>query len=336
MERPSYQAILQLYASQRLVRLVRPDAPGAHFVVADDHSRAPYKTRPSSPVLGSIPSRVLFPNVGPSPSTADPRSSATAPEVPLDNGASTVFVNPVATVCDTSGDTSDTPDTPPHPGHSFLDDFVPRAISGSDWLAGSSAVINSTTSALNTTTTALNSTAAAVRQMFASSSDRLVGARPTSGADDTPRPRTNRDAPPPAPPAPPPPPTPQQFAELQLRYAALQRRVDELASRQNTEQRARAIEDDIEQRRKAAYEAANIPYSPRHDRPRSPSGSPFSLAPRHTEYRVAHKSIGYLRPADASNRPFEAVDGEVYVRSLAWLAHLRTRLELKDDFHYKN
>ena len=35
LERPSYQAILQLYASQRLVRLVRPDAPGAHFVVAD-------------------------------------------------------------------------------------------------------------------------------------------------------------------------------------------------------------------------------------------------------------------------------------------------------------
>ena len=30
------------------------------------------------------------------------------------------------------------------------------------------------------------------------------------------------------------------------------------------------------------------------------------------------------------------MDGEVYVRPLAWLAHLRTKLDLREDFHYKN
>lgn len=121
----------------------------------------------------------------------------------------------------------------------------------------------------------------------------------------------------------------------------MQRRVDELASRQSAEQRARAIDEEIELRRRTAYEAANLPYSPRSPAPPLPSGAPSPLGPRnmecrHTEYRIAHKSIGYLRPADASHKPFEAVDGEVYVRPLAWLAHLRTKLELKDDFQYKN
>lgn len=51
---------------------------------------------------------------------------------------------------------------------------------------------------------------------------------------------------------------------------------------------------------------------------------------------MSHKSIGYLRPAESSNKPFEAVDGEVYVRPLAWLAHLRTKLGLKDDLQYWN
>lgn len=284
-----------------------------------DHSRAPSKTRPSSPVIDSIPPRILFPTANspsPSPSTSSVPDRIDSRDNSPDDGGSTVFVQP-----------------PPASGHSFLDDFVPRGISGSDLLAGSSAVLAGSSAVLHSTTSALNSTASAVRQMFSSSSERPAGTRPALDPDDTPRVRTNRDAAPP-----PAPPTPQQFAELQLRYAALQRRVDDLASRQTAEQRVRAIEDDIEQRRKAAYEAANIPYSPRHDRPRSPTGSSLSLShgPRGVEYRIAHKSIGYLRPADASHRPFEAIEGEVYVRPLAWLAHLRTKLELKEDFHYKN
>ena len=30
------------------------------------------------------------------------------------------------------------------------------------------------------------------------------------------------------------------------------------------------------------------------------------------------------------------MEGELYVRRLAWLTHLRTKLELRDDFHYTN
>lgn len=30
------------------------------------------------------------------------------------------------------------------------------------------------------------------------------------------------------------------------------------------------------------------------------------------------------------------MDGDVFVRPLAWLAHLRSKLDLKDDFNYKN
>lgn len=286
---------------KRTTRRSKP--PTGPSSLADiDHSRAPSKTRASSPVIGPLPSRVLFPAAGTS-STAESHSSGLDPD-----------------------DCSDHP-SPGHPEHSFLDDFVPRAISGSDLIAGSSVVLQSTASALNTT-------AAAVRQMFGTSNDRPAGPRPTTDApkgpapDDTPRARAPGDAPPP--------PTPQQFAELQLRYAALQRRVDEMASRQSAEQRARAIDDEIEARRKTAYEAANLLYSPRP--PASPSfpGTPAPMTLRHAEYRIAHKSIGYLRPADASQKPFEAVDGEVYVRPLAWLAHLRTKLELKDDFQYKN
>lgn len=261
-------------------------------------------------MLDSVPSRILFPTVGSCLST-ESRSTAGSDDSHED-GSSTIFVDP------------------PPSGHSFLDDFVPRGISGSELLAGSSAVIHSTTSALNTTATALNSTGAAVRQMFGSSTERPAGPRPSVDPDDTLRVRSNRDAPPPAPP------TPQQFAELQLRYASLLRRVDELTSQQSAEQRARAIEDDIEQRRKAAYEAANIPCPPRHGFSCSPSRSTFSQAPGNIEYRIAHKSVGYLRPADTYNCPFEAVEGEVHVRPLAWLAHLRTKLELRDDFHYKN
>ena len=129
-----------------------------------DRSRAPSKTRPSSPVLDSLPSRILFPSAE-SSSSAESHSSAVDPDDSPDDGASTILVQPL--------------------GHSFLDDFVPRGISGSDLLAGSTAVIHSTSSALNHTATALNTTAAAVRQMFGSSSDRQAGPKATVGPDDT-------------------------------------------------------------------------------------------------------------------------------------------------------
>lgn len=130
-------------------------------------------------------------------------------------------------------------------------------------------------------------------------------------------------------------PTQQQFTDLQQQYEALKQQLDEVLARQSGDQRARTIDEDSERRRKEAYETAGLPYTPL----AAPSHSPAIAAPpapRQTEYRVSHKSVGYLRPADASNKPFEAMDGEVYVRLLAWLAHLRTKLDLKEDFHYKN
>ena len=293
--------------TKRTTRRSQPPASTASLA----GSRAPSKTRGPSPVIGpGSHSRVLFVTEdSPSPSaTGDDPDYAS----PLVDGGSTVVVR-------------SRPPSPPD--HSFLEDFIPRGISGSYFVAGSSSV-------LQTTASALNSTATAVLQMFGPASDRPAGSRPTMDAradapDDTPRARRAGDAAPPLP-------TPQQFAELQLRYAALQRRVDELASRQSAEQRARAIDDEIELRRKTAYEAANLPYSPRLNVPGSPLANPSPLGPRSVEYRVSHKSIGFLRPADPSLKPFEAVDGDVYVRPLAWLAHLRTKLELKEDFNYKN
>lgn len=143
-----------------------------------DHSRAPSKTRTSSPTLGTVDPRVLFPSTSSAPSPESPSSPGPNPE-----------------------------DFNPDLEHSFLDDFVPRAISGSDLITGSSIVLQSTASALNTT-------AAAVRQMFSSSTERPSGPRDAPrGPDDTLRARAPGDTAPRAP-GDAPPPTPQQFAEL--------------------------------------------------------------------------------------------------------------------------
>lgn len=133
------------------------------------------------------------------------------------------------------------------------------------------------------------------------------------------------------------PPTQEQFADMQQKYASIQRQLDDLLSAQSADRRAQAIEDDLELRRKAAYESAGIAYSPRPRLSLSQAGSPRAPNVHRTvEYRVSHKSIGFLRPADASQHPFEAIAGDVYVRPLAWLAHLSTKLDLKEDFNYKN
>lgn len=155
-------------------------------------------------------------------------------------------------------------------------------------IAGSSAVLHSTASALNTT-------ASAVHQMFNSSSDRSRA----RAADDASRPRTSGGPPPPDVDAPAPPPTAQQFAEIQERCLSLQRQMDALLSRQSTEQRARAIDDEIEQRRKDAYAAANILYTPRHATPAvSPTGSTLSLSPGpalwNTESAISPSAISDL------------------------------------------
>lgn len=205
------------------------------------------------------------------------------------------------------------------PDHSFFEHFVSLGLSGSDLLAGSSSI--------------LLDTAAAVRQMFSAESSRsqASGGR---GDDLPPRDRIRAAE---AEPHPNLPPTREQFADMQQKYHALQRQLDDLLSARSTEQRAQAIEDELELHRKAAYESAGIAYSPHPRVSPSPAGSPHAPGVhRPVEYRVNHKSVGFLRPADASHHPFEAVDGDVYVRPLAWLAHLRTQLDLKEDFGYKN
>lgn len=78
-------------------------------------------------------------------------------------------------------------------------------------------------------------------------------------------------------------------------------------------------------------------YSPHPRFCHSPAGSPRAHnVTRPIEYWVSHKSIGFRRPGDASHYPFEAMDGDVFVRPLARLAHLSTKLDLKDDFNNKN
>ena len=109
-------------------------------------------------------------------------------------------------------------------------------------------------------------------------------------------------------------PTFEQLAKMQRKYAALKKQMDDLLSKQTTQQRAQDIEREIELRCREAYERAGIPYTPRSSTTSTPGVSPVQHGLQPTEYRISHKSIGFLRPADAANKPFEAVDGEVYVR----------------------
>ena len=271
-----------------------------------------------------------------------PRSTLAGIDVPSSPAGldrSCVIFHPRSTSAD--GDVS-SESSPESFDRSFFEDFVPLGLSGSDLLAGSSAVLLNTAAALNTT----------VRQMFSAESSRSQASQ--GRAEDTARDRTRAagDLPPPdrnrgagVPPRVQArvvdddllPPTKEQFADIQQRYAAVQRQLDDLLSARSVEQRAQAIEDELELRRKAAYESAGIAYSPRPRVSPSPAGSPRPAGPgRSTEYRISHKSIGFLRPADASHHPFEAMEGDVYVRPLAWLAHLSTKLDLKEDVHYKN
>lgn len=309
----------------------RPHPPGTS---GTEHSRAPSKPRPSPRFVTSpsLPARVLFPAGGPSDSVdTSPASS------PSDSYTNPALCREPADSDSDIGDTIVLGSRPPSqlsaaPDRSFLDDFVPHGFTGSELLAGSSAVLQTTASALNTT-------ASVVRNMFAPTSDSrppVTGDAPTRG-DDAPRTREDgqnrpRDRNPP--------PTWEQFAEIQRKYAVLQQQMDEILARNSTDERARTIDEEIEARRKAAYESAGLAYTARQRQPSTPSSNDSHFAPQHggrvMEYRISHKSIGYLRPAEASNKPFEAVDGEIYVRPLAWLAHLRTKLELKDDFNYRN
>ena len=293
---------------------------------AEALSRAPSKPRAPSPDRALPPPRVLF-----HPSSASSAGAGSAPCAGSSAGprasSSADLSSADLSSADILSDCEDLDSTivvhPPSPEHrSFVDDFLPLGLTGSDLLAGSSAL--------------LSTTASAVRCVLSSDTSRSPPV--TSSAP----PLTYSAAPPMASSAPP---VPSSSAarpvvgddlaptrdQLQRRCAELHRQLDELAAQQTEVQRVRAIEEETENHRRAAYESAGIPYSPRQA---PPVASP--PPPRATEYRVSDKSIGYLCPAEAFSRPFEAIDGETYVRPLAWLAHLRTKMELRDDFHYKS
>ena len=296
---------------------------------AGAHERAPSKSGvPRSPP--PVSPRVLFQSGAPSassPSDVGASSPKDLPPADLDSGDDG---NSTVVLLHTNADEED--------HRSFVDDFLPPGITGSGLLSGSGTILNTTASAVR------GATVAAVRQMFSSEhrSQRSTDtrARPdapamheqTASQDRAPREQG---------------PSFEQFAVMQRKYAALKKQMDDLLSKHSAEQRVRDIEAEVEKHRKEAYEKAGMLYTPRANSTNAPAppallappGPPAAqlFGPRPTEYRISHKSIGYLRPADGSYRPFEAVDGEVYVRPLAWLAHLRTKLELKeDDFNYKN
>ena len=315
-----------------------------------DHSRAPVKPRAPSPVSDTIPSRVLFSSPlagahsaggsGVVPSTsagrAPPASTTGSSGGPLPVTLGAPTLSPIFSIADSVSEEEKEDVTVIHHSsdRSFFEDFPPPGLSGSDLIAGSTPVLHTTASVINTTASALNTTASAVRQMFSSDSARTqpsgsaCPARDIPPSRDNPPPRDNPDPRDNVPALP----SREQFTELQRQYATLQRHMDDLLNRRTADQQARDIDEDFEARRKIAYEAAGLCYQPRP--PAFPNAPP--AFPRQQEYRISHKSIGYLRPADASLKPFDAVEGEVYVRPLAWLAHLRTKLDLKEDFQYKN
>ena len=115
---------------------------------------------------------------------------------------------------------------------------------------------------------------------------------------------------------------------MQCQFAELQRQLEGLVSSQATLVQACAIEEEVEAHRRMANESAGLPCPPQ-----ASSGQPqHDSAPHTVEYRISHKSICYLHPTDAFQRPSEAIEGEAYVCPLAWLAYLRTKFELRDDF----
>ena len=304
-----------------------PAGPSVAAISASDSldlSHAPSKPRAPSPSVPSavVQPRVLFPTSRTSSGCVDntpSRDLSSAEILPTcDELDSTILHSP--------------DDALHHP--SFVDDFLPLGLTGNDILLHSGTI--------------LGTAASVVREMFSSDSQRapVLPSVVAPSASDPLRPSSSSaalrpsacssSAPPTlADPRPPavdePPPTREQFREVQRQYAVLHCQLEGLVSSQAAVVQARAIEEEVEAHRRTAYESAGLPCPPRGP----PGPSPLTVS-RTTEYRISHKSIGYLRPADASHRPFEVIEGETYVCPLAWLAHLRTKLELRDDFQYKN
>ena len=248
------------------VRQLRSTLDGKHWALDEakrpfcrslppiDQGRAPVKPRALSPARDTIPSRVLFPSTsastssGPPPpasSGATPASASSGGDPPVSassGGAPPVILgaSALSSVVSAAGSDSAEDDGDGDnatiiyhsPEPSFLDDFAPPGLSGSDLIAGSTAVLQTTASVIHTTASAINTTASAVRHMFSSDPAR---SRPHDAPPEDPPPaRDPRDARPPRdtrdpfpardqPPRnhDPNPPSREQFTELQRQYATL-------------------------------------------------------------------------------------------------------------------
>ena len=109
------------------------------------------------------------PPISASPGAVPPPISASpggAP--PAVSGASTL--SPVPFTADLDGAWDDTTIIHHSSERSFLNEFAPPGLSGSDPIAGTTAVLNTTASVINSTASAINTTASAVCQMFSSNS----------------------------------------------------------------------------------------------------------------------------------------------------------------------
>ena len=298
-----------------------------------DLSRAPSKPRttPLSVSPAVVQPRVLFPT-----------SHTTSGDDTSSHDLTSVDILSACDELDSTVLHSPSPDDTLHHS-SFINDFPPLGLTGNDIVLPSSTILDSAASVVREILSSDHQRAPALSCVVApSASDPL---RPSVTVSDPLRPSASSSAPRPhaassassslaytrTPAVDEPPPTREQFREVQRQFVALQRQLEGLVSSQAAVVQARAIEEEVEAHRRTAYESAGL-----HCPPRVSAGPPAAPVPRNVEYRISHKSIGYLRPADASQRPFEAIEGETYVRPLAWLAHLRTKLELRDDFQYKN
>ena len=332
-----------------------PSAPPASVLSVPDSvelSRAPSKPRISSVSSCAIQPRVLFPVAEDTPSVGV-HSHSTGDDTPSDcadprpTGANTL--SPVLSLADRSSadilspcDTLDSTvfDSPSLDQSSFVDDFLPLGLTGNDILLHSSAIIGSAASVVREMFSTGDQRAPVLSSVVPPSASTSDPIRPSMPASEPPRssalrPSVSSSAPPSlADPRNPtvdePPPTTEQFRVVQRQFAALQRQLAGLVLSEAAAVQARAIEEEVEAHRRTAYESAGLPCPPR-----ASPGLP-AAASRTVEYRISHKSIGYLRPADVSQHPFEGIEGETFVHPLAWLAHLRTKLELRDDFQYKN
>ncbi|KAF8445121.1 hypothetical protein BGX38DRAFT_1143604 [Terfezia claveryi] len=115
-------------------------------------------------------------------------------------------------------------------------------------------------------------------------------------------------------------------------FEALQAQLAALMARQTAADKAKIIEEQIEEARKKAYEDQGLTYPGKDNRPQS---TPLQQQQHLNEHRIPHKSIGYLRPTEHGKHSFEARDADVYVRPHAWLQHLKTKIDMKADFQYK-